>query len=108
MTVQLPPAVRAYFEAANGADPDPVVACFIKDGRVHDEHQDHLGREAIGAWARHSRRKYTFHAKPFSVDADGDDTVVKAHLTGNFPGAPADLTYRFALADGKIASLSIG
>jgi NAD(P)-dependent dehydrogenase (short-subunit alcohol dehydrogenase family) len=32
---------------------------------------------------------------------------VTAHLTGNFPGAPADLTYRFTLAGGEIADLEI-
>jgi hypothetical protein len=34
--------------------------------------------------------------------------VVRAHVTGDFPGNPVDLTYRFTLVKNEIAMLSIG
>jgi hypothetical protein len=37
-----------------------------------------------------------------------DRTTVTAHLTGNFPGNPVDLGYRFKLAGSRIAALDIG
>jgi hypothetical protein len=39
------------------------------------------------------------------VAADG--TVVTAHLTGDFPGNPVDLRYRFKLAGPEIIALEI-
>jgi hypothetical protein len=36
-----------------------------------------------------------------------DRTVVTAHLTGDFPGNPVDLRYRFKLAGAEIVALEI-
>jgi hypothetical protein len=41
------------------------------------------------------------------VETAKDRTVVTAHLTGNFPGNPVDLHYRFKLAGLKIIALEI-
>jgi hypothetical protein len=40
------------------------------------------------------------------ADRDGK-TVLKAQLTGDFPGSPVTLDFAFVLKDGKIASLQI-
>ena len=108
MLPTLPTAIGTYFEAANTDDADRVAACFTDDALVHDESQDIRGRDAIRAWAAEARRKYRFHAEVLSAEADIDRTTVTAHLTGDFPGSPVDLTYRFKLADQKIAALQIG
>jgi ketosteroid isomerase-like protein len=108
MALDLPAPIEAYFAAANTDDSDRVAACFTDEAIVHDEGHDIVGREEIRAWAVESRRKYRFHAQPLTVDAVGDRTVVSAHLTGDFPGNPVDLSYRFKLAHGKIAALEIG
>ena len=42
------------------------------------------------------------------MEAEADRTVVTAHLTGDFPGNPVDLHYRFKVAGGEIAALEIG
>jgi hypothetical protein len=75
---------------------------------VHDEGRDIRGREMIRAWAAEARRKYRFHADVLSVEQDAERAVVTAHLTGDFPGSPVDLRYRFKLAGDKIAALEIG
>lgn len=108
MAVQLPPALRAYFDAANTDDADRIAAAFSDDAVVHDEGRDIVGRAAIRAWAVESRRKYRFLSEPLSVEAAADRTVVTARVTGDFPGSPVDLTYRFRLDDGQVAALEIG
>jgi hypothetical protein len=107
MAAKMPSPIVAYFEAANGPDPDAVVACFAEDAHVRDEGRDHVGRRAVRDWAADARRRYQFRAEPRSIEPDADGFWVTAHLTGDFPGAPADLRYRFQLRDGKIADLAI-
>src|SRR5258708_7392803 len=107
MTVKLPLPVARYFEAANGDDVDAVAAGFALDAHVRDEGRDHHGRDAVRAWADSARRRYRFYAEPRSLEPEPDGGVVTAHLTGNFPGAPTDLRYRFTLAGDEIAGLEI-
>jgi len=72
-----------------------------------DEGCDIYGRGAIRAWAEEVRRKYHFHAEVMAVEEAANRTVVTAHLTGNFPGNPVDLRYRFKLAGPEIIALEI-
>jgi len=108
MTVQLPKTVAEYFAAANTDDAERVAACFANDATVHDEDGDYRGHAAIRGWAEEVRRKYHFRAEALAVEEAADRTIVIAHLTGNFPGNPVDLRYRFKLAGSHIAKLEIG
>jgi len=108
MAIDLPEPLSTYFAAANTDDADRIAACFAQDARVHDEAQDHVGRDAIRQWAADSRTKYSFQSEPLTMDGDVDRPVVTARVTGSFPGGAVDLTYRFVIADGAIAGLSIG
>ena len=108
MTVMLPEPLGEYFEAANTDDAQRVAACFAEDAIVHDEGRDFVGRTAVRAWAEEARRKYRFQAEVLAMDAEADRTVVTAHLTGDFPGSPVDLRYRFKVTGGEIAALEIG
>lgn len=107
MTVKLPIAIDSYFQAGNRSDADAVAACFTPDAQVRDEARDHVGREAVRAWAEHVRRRYDFTAEARSLEDQGGAYTVTARLTGDFPGAPADLRYRFELKGDKIARLEI-
>jgi ketosteroid isomerase-like protein len=108
MTVELPQPLAEYFAAANADDADRVAACFAEDAIVHDESRDMRGRIAIRAWAAEVRVKYHFHAEVLAVEAAADRTIVTAHLTGDFPGNPVDLHYRFKLDGPEITALEIG
>ncbi len=107
MAIDLPAPLSEYFAAANTDDAGRIAACFAQDARVHDEKQDFVGRAAIRQWAADARAKYSFQSEPFAIDGDAGRPVVTAHVTGDFPGSPVDLTYRFVIADGAIAALSI-
>ena len=108
MTVKLPEPVASYFAGANARDADGIAASFTEDGIVHDEGGVHLGRAAIRAWAEEAGRKYQFRAEVLRVAESGDQTIVTARVSGEFPGSPIDLTHRFKLANGLIAELAIG
>ena len=108
MPVNLPDALIEYFAAANSDDAARVAACFTSDAIVHDERRDIRGRPAIRAWAEETRRKYRYHVEATAAEATADQTIVTAHLAGDFPGSPIDVNYRFTLADSKIARLEIG
>jgi ketosteroid isomerase-like protein len=108
MTVNLPEPVASYFVGANARDADGVAASFAEDGIVHDEGGVHGGRAAIRVWAEEAGRKYRFHAEVLRIAESGDQTIVTARVSGNFPGSPIDLTHRFKLANGLIAELEIG
>lgn len=107
MTIKLPVAIARYLDAANADDADAVAACFTVDAHVLDEARNHDGSAAIRDWAAEARRRYRFHAEPRSFEPAPDGGTVTAHLIGDFPGAPADLRYRFRLAGERIADLEI-
>lgn len=108
MILKLPQMLSEYFAAANVRDPDRVAACFTEGASVRDEGKDIQGRKAIRAWAEETSRKYHFNADIQSIEETVDRTVVLAHLTGDFPGSPIDLSYRFRLSAGLISDLEIG
>jgi len=108
MTSDLLEPLREYFVAANARDPDRVAACFAEDALVRDEGREIRGRGNIRAWAEHTGRIYGYTATVTAVEERSAGVVVTAHLTGDFPGSPIDLRYRFTLAQGRIARLEIG
>lgn len=109
MTVILPAALSRYFEAQNRHDIDALLAYFAPDAVVRDEGEDIAGLAAIRAWKESTGARYRVTASPKCVEKKDGRTVVVASVAGNFPGSPADLTYRFKLAgDGSIAALAIG
>ena len=64
------------------------------------------------AMARHRRHGLPVHRQVTGAEALGEADGaerhdVYIHLEGNFPGGQVDLTDRFVLRDGRIASLEI-
>jgi hypothetical protein len=108
MTPDLPAILDRYFQAQNAHDVDAMVACFAPDAAVRDEGRDIVGTDAVRAWKRQTSAKYRITAEPIESRAEGDRVTVVAKVTGNFPGSPANLTYRFGLsADGRIDALEV-
>jgi hypothetical protein len=108
MKSDLPPVLDRYFAAQNAHDIDAMVACFAADAAVLDEGRDIVGTEAIRAWKEETSAKYRVAVAPLECRAEDGRTVVVARVSGTFPGSPANLTYRFRLADAdRIAALEI-
>jgi hypothetical protein len=107
MSIHLPPAIDLYVKAENSGDVELLSECFAVNASVRDEGRTYVGLAAIKAWKAETKKKYSHTVAPLEV-ADGDGkTVLKAELTGNFPGSPVTLEFSFVLEGGKIVSLEI-
>lgn len=107
MTVKLPKAIEAYFEADRNGGPDAIAAAFTETGIVKDKGQTHRGREAIRAWMSDEAQQYSYTVEPFFIATENGKAQVTAHAVGDFPGSPIDLRFLFVLAGDKVAELEI-
>lgn len=103
----LPKPVAAYIAASNNHDADACAAGFTDGAVVQDEGREMQGIAAIREWMDTAMKKYRHTIAPLEVAHREGKTVLKAKLTGNFPGSPVTLEFTFRLEDGKIASLEI-
>jgi len=107
MSINLPPPIYAYFSARNSFDADSVLSTFDKSAIVNDEGKDYRGRAEIRAWIEETTRKYRATANPKDARKDGDEIIVSALVSGNFPGSPLLLDHAFTLSGQKIGRLEI-
>ena len=109
MPLDLPDPLPRYFAAQNALDAEAMVACFAPDAEVQDEGHTYAGREAILGWKHATVAKYGIAIEPLDASDQDGKTVVVARVSGNFPGSPANLNYRFGLSsDALIRTLAIG
>lgn len=105
--MDLPRPVRTYFEAKAPEDGAALAAAFTPDAVVHDEGGRHRGPNAIRAWWQAGKEAYHHTAEPLAVTERAGKTVVRARVTGDFPGSPATLTFTFGFKGDLIADLEI-
>ena len=104
----LPQVLERYFAAQNRHDAQGMTDCFTADAEVRDEGRTYVGREAILEWKKDTIAKYGISIEPLSTSRDGQALTVVGRVFGNFPGSPANLTYKFDLGqDGLIGRLEI-
>jgi ketosteroid isomerase-like protein len=104
--IRLPPPIAAYFDA-DASDANAVARCFSEGAVVIDEQREHRGRPAITRWKAAATAKYHYTSEPLAVDDSGPEVTVTARVTGDFPGSPVELQYRFTLEGASIARLEI-
>ncbi len=104
--IHLPPPIAAYF-AADTSDANAVARCFSESAVVIDERREHRGRPAITRWRAEAATKYHYTSEPLAVEVSGPEVIVTARVTGDFPGSPVKLQYRFTLEGALIATLEI-
>ncbi len=104
--IDLPSPIAAYF-AADTSDAHAVARCFSESAVVIDERREHRGRPAITRWKDEATAKYHYTSEPLAVDVSGAEVIVTARVSGDFPGSPVDLRYRFTLEGATIARLEI-
>jgi hypothetical protein len=107
MTVHLPPPIDLYVEIENSGDVEALSKCFAHNATVRDEGHTYEGLAAIKEWKAETKQKYNHTIAPLEVAHRDGKTVLKARLTGNFPGSPLTLEFSFVLSDAKIVSLEI-
>lgn len=103
----LPPPIATYFAADAARDEAALAASFAPGARVQDESRIHAGPEAIAAWWRAAKARYNHSAEVLDMERLGAQILVRARVTGDFPGSPLVLRYAFGLAGDRIDSLQI-
>jgi hypothetical protein len=96
--------IDRYFTLAVGPRSD-YLAQFTADAVVEDEGRTHRGIEAVRAW-RGEVPQVRYDVE--DVSADGAEYTARTMVSGDFPGSPVPLTFRFRFtADGHIERLTI-
>lgn len=107
MTIELTPPIAGYFAAERSDDARALLRNFAEDAIVVDERRTYAGHDQIREWKRQGSAQYSYDVVPRAIEDIDGQTVVTAHLTGDFPGSPVDLRYAFTLNAGLIARLEI-
>lgn len=104
-TLILPEPIAAYFAAEH--KPEALARCFTAQAVMKDDGHTYTGVDAITAFMAEASAKYSATSVPFASEREDGLQIVRAKVTGNFPGSPIDMSYRFRLERGLIASLEI-
>jgi ketosteroid isomerase-like protein len=96
-----------YFKAADVHDVQKALACFADDACVHDEGNEHRGKQQIKRWMEATNAKYDTRLAVLSLEIIGDEVAAAVSVSGTFPGSPITLRYVFTFDAGKISSLRI-
>ncbi|MHC1652794.1 nuclear transport factor 2 family protein [Stenotrophomonas maltophilia] len=103
--LDLPEPIAAYFAA--GHDLEALARCFSAQAVLKDDGHILAGVDAIKAFLAEASAKYSATSVPCAVERQEKCHVVRADVSGNFPGSPILLTYRFEVERGLIAALEI-
>jgi len=104
-TLTLPEPIAAYFAAEH--NPEALGKCFTTNAVMKDDGQTYTGIDAIKTFMAEASAKYNATTVPLDLEREDGAHVVRANVTGNFPGSPIVLSYRFQLARGLITSLEV-
>ncbi|WP_103564322.1 nuclear transport factor 2 family protein [Actinomadura rubteroloni] len=95
-----------YFHRATDPDLERYFAQFAAGALVEDEGVEHRGIDAIRGWRR-GVPPVRYEVLDVVTGEDGI-TTARADISGEFPGSPVTLTFRFAFdVDRRIESLTI-
>lgn len=106
--MKLPSPIQTYFAADAAQDHAALEAAFTPDAIVHDEGETHHGPDAIRVWWLAAKAKYRHSAEPLDLTEIAGKTVIRARVSGDFPGSPAVLNFSFGLTGNRIHDLRIG
>ncbi|TRL39154.1 nuclear transport factor 2 family protein [Rhizobium straminoryzae] len=106
--MKMPAVIEAFFAADHQNGQNVLQSLFTPQAVVSDERTSHLGTDAITSWWMAAKEKYRHSTKPLDAEKRDGEHVVRGEVTGQFPGSPIVLTYRFRLDGDKIATLEIG
>lgn len=105
--MDMPSIVNMYFDADSRNDADTLLKTLAVEAAVEDENARHQGIVAIREWWLAAKRATQYRAEPVESTVDGDKAIVRARVSGQFPGSPVTLAYTFTIRDDKIVRLEI-
>ncbi len=105
--MNLPNIIARLVATQNSFDSVAYAQCFSETAVVVDEGKTHQGRPAIEEWIADSNERYRATMKPVDFEEKQLESVLKAEVSGNFPGSPLVLSYHLVIADELIQSLKV-
>jgi ketosteroid isomerase-like protein len=103
--MNLPNVIVALTKAQNSFDSTAYANCFTENATVFDEGKNHIGKTEIQQWITKANEEYQAVMKP--VEYSAKEEVLKAEVSGNFPGSPIVLSYHFTFQNELVESLKI-
>lgn len=103
--MNLPKVIADLAKAQHSFDSVAYANCFSETATVFDEGKIHNGKMEIQQWIKKANEEYQAVMKPLEYSETKE--VLKAEVSGNFPGSPIVLSYHFKLKNGLIESLKI-
>ncbi|WP_297338166.1 nuclear transport factor 2 family protein [Algoriphagus sp.] len=104
-SMNLPPIVIELVKAQDNFDSTSYANCFTGTAVVVDEGKTYTGKEEIKSWIDKANTEYQISMKPLEFEQKAK--ILKAEISGKFPGSPAILFYHMNLTHGLIQSLTI-
>lgn len=107
--MNLPKVVSNLVKAQNDFDSTAYADCFSETAVVFDEGKTHTGRKEIEHWIDDANKRYKAVMNPvgFEEKEKENESLLKAEVSGDFPGSPIVMTYHLQIADELIQSLKI-
>lgn len=103
--MNLPNVIADLAKAQNNQNSLEYANCFADTAVVFDEGKTYSGKKEIQQWIEKANQQYQTLMKP--IEYWEKEEVLKAEISGNFPGSPLVLAYHFQLNNGLIESLKI-
>jgi len=101
----LPTVITDLVKAQDNFDSLAYASCFSETAIVVDEGNTYKGRTEIRNWIDKANQQYRTIMKP--IEFSETENILKAEISGDFPGSPAVLSYHFGFTDALIQSLKI-
>lgn len=103
--MHLPNVITELIKAQDNFDSLAYASCFSETAIVVDEGNTYKGRTEIRNWIDSANQQYRTIMKP--LEFSETENILKAEISGDFPGSPAVLSYHFRFTDALIQSLKI-
>jgi hypothetical protein len=105
--MDMPSIVNMYFVADSRNDVDALLKTLAVEAVVEDENVRHQGIIAVREWWLAAKKATQYRAEPVESTVGGDKALVRARVSGQFPGSPVMLTHAFTIKDDRIVRLEI-
>ena len=103
--MSIPKVVTELVKAQENFDSTAYADCFTETAVVLDEGKTYNGKSEIKSWIEKANKEYQVTMKPLEYSEIAE--ILKAEVSGNFPGSPVILVYHLNLKNGLIQSLKI-
>lgn len=103
--MDIPKVLTELVKAQDNFDSTSYADCFTETAVVVDEGKTYNGKNEIKSWIEKANKEYQVTMKP--IEYSETTEILKAEVSGNFPGSPVILSYHLRLKDGLIQSLRI-